>query len=172
MKLNRFLHLIKYSFDYLLVCTSGLFDSEWYRSHYPDACANGESPLHHYMRLGYLLGYSPSAKFCSERYEGFYTFIKDRKKNPLLHYIKHGKWKGYTRYTFDNNQGKRAVKSSVSPLISVIVTSYNYEQFIGQTLETLVHQTYRNMEIIVIDDGSKDHSINIICIYCSKFNFF
>lgn len=46
----------------------------------------------------------------------------------------------------------------MNPLISVIVPVYNAEAFIDQCLESIVAQTYRHLEIIVVDDGSTDGS--------------
>ena len=54
------------------------------------------------------------------------------------------------------------VITAVSPLISVIVASYNYGRYLTQTLDSLIGQTYKNFEIIVIDDGSKDDSVDVI----------
>lgn len=45
------------------------------------------------------------------------------------------------------------------PLISFVVTSYNYENYIYKTLESIKNQTYENIEIIVVDDKSTDNSI-------------
>jgi len=45
---------------------------------------------------------------------------------------------------------------SNKPLVSVIVPTYNYGRFIGETLECLRAQTYENWECIIIDDGSTD----------------
>ena len=42
------------------------------------------------------------------------------------------------------------------PLVSVIVPTYNYEHFIGETLECLRAQTYANWECVIVDDGSTD----------------
>lgn len=42
------------------------------------------------------------------------------------------------------------------PLISVIVPAYNHEDYVTECLESLAAQTYPNMEVLVIDDGSKD----------------
>lgn len=48
------------------------------------------------------------------------------------------------------------------PLISFIVTSFNYENYIIKTLESIKNQTYENIEIIVVDDKSCDNSIEKI----------
>ena len=47
-------------------------------------------------------------------------------------------------------------------LISVIVTCYNHENYIEQCLRSIFKQTYRNIELIVLDDGSTDNSSEII----------
>lgn len=54
------------------------------------------------------------------------------------------------------------------PLISIIVASYNYENFIKKTLSSLISQTYNNYEIIVVDDGSQDNSLEVIKEYQKK----
>lgn len=48
------------------------------------------------------------------------------------------------------------------PLITFVVTSYNYEKFILKALESIKNQTYKNFEIIVVDDCSSDNSVNLI----------
>ena len=52
--------------------------------------------------------------------------------------------------------------------VSVIVPAYNVEKYIGTALRSLVDQTYRNIEIIVIDDGSFDGTAAIIDDYSEK----
>ena len=54
------------------------------------------------------------------------------------------------------------------PKVSVIVPFYNVEGYIEKCLETLVNQTLQEIEIILVNDGSKDRSINIV----KKFFFF
>ena len=51
---------------------------------------------------------------------------------------------------------------SASPLVSVVVVSYNYESFVRQAVESVLAQTYRNLEVIVVDDGSTDGSRSIL----------
>ena len=43
-----------------------------------------------------------------------------------------------------------------NPLVSVIIPAYNHERFVEQTIRSIVEQTYKNIELIVIDDGSTD----------------
>jgi len=54
------------------------------------------------------------------------------------------------------------------PLLSIVVPIYNVEQYLAQCIESLVNQTYRNIEIICVDDGSPDKSIDILNRYASK----
>lgn len=53
-------------------------------------------------------------------------------------------------------------KNNVKPMISVIVPVYNLEQYIEETLDSIIKQTYDKMEIIVVDDGSTDKTASII----------
>lgn len=52
--------------------------------------------------------------------------------------------------------------------ISVIVPAYNIEKYIGECLDSIVSQTYKNLEIIVVDDGSKDSTSEIVDLYAEK----
>lgn len=54
-------------------------------------------------------------------------------------------------------------------LISVIVPVYNVEKYIKECIESIINQTYRNLEIILVDDGSKDKS-GKICDEYSKID--
>jgi glycosyltransferase involved in cell wall biosynthesis len=51
---------------------------------------------------------------------------------------------------------------STPPLVSVIVPTYNYGSFIGETLECLRAQTYENWECLVVDDGSTDDTADVV----------
>ncbi len=54
------------------------------------------------------------------------------------------------------------------PLVSVLVGNYNYERFIGETMESVLNQTYGNWELIICDDGSTDGSLSVIESYVRR----
>jgi glycosyltransferase EpsJ len=51
------------------------------------------------------------------------------------------------------------------PKISIIIPMHNAEKYIGECLDSIIRQTYKNLEIIIIDDGSKDNSLAIASRY-------
>ncbi len=51
---------------------------------------------------------------------------------------------------------------SESPLVSVIIPAYNAEAFIARTLESVLAQSYSHLEVLVVDDGSRDRTAEIV----------
>ncbi|WGI47489.1 glycosyltransferase [Lactiplantibacillus plantarum] len=59
----------------------------------------------------------------------------------------------------------------MNPLISIIVPTYNVEKYIRTCIESILAQTYRNVEVIIVNDGSKDQSLAVISdLICSHHN--
>lgn len=54
-------------------------------------------------------------------------------------------------------------------LISIIVPNYNNEKYIEECLDSILSQTYKHIEIVIIDDASKDNSKEIINSYTKKY---
>ncbi len=54
--------------------------------------------------------------------------------------------------------------------ISVIIPIYNSEKYLSECLESIINQTFKDIEIICINDGSKDNSLNILNEYLKKDN--
>ncbi|WP_336035425.1 glycosyltransferase family 2 protein [Acinetobacter bereziniae] len=57
------------------------------------------------------------------------------------------------------------------PLVSVVIPCYNHEKFVQDSIQSVIDQTYENIELIIIDDGSKDRSVEKIqemIVACKK----
>jgi alpha-1,3-rhamnosyltransferase len=63
-------------------------------------------------------------------------------------------------------------KIEKEPLVSILLPSYNHCKYVEQAILSIINQTYQNIELIVIDDGSNDGSHEIIQSLHNKFNFF
>ena len=60
------------------------------------------------------------------------------------------------------------MKTMEKPLISIVVPAYNVSDFLDRCIESLVNQTYLNLEIIIVDDGSKDSTGSFCDIWEKK----
>lgn len=56
----------------------------------------------------------------------------------------------------DSSKGDRA------PKVSVVIATYNMAQYIGQAIESVLNQTYRNLDVHVVDDGSTDETREVV----------
>ncbi len=57
----------------------------------------------------------------------------------------------------------------MKPLISVIVPIYNAAPYLQETLDSILASTYRPIEVVMVDDGSKDNSLSIAKSYCEQY---
>ena len=58
------------------------------------------------------------------------------------------------------------------PLVSVIIPVYNVERYLAQCLDSVSHQTYQNLEIICVNDGSRDSTWELICRFAKEDEHF
>ncbi|MBS7820820.1 glycosyltransferase [Wohlfahrtiimonas chitiniclastica] len=73
----------------------------------------------------------------------------------------------YTIYSmFKNisfiNVDNGSIISTINPLVSVVIPCYNHEQFVQECIQSVIDQDYQNIELIIIDDGSQDQSVQKI----------
>jgi glycosyltransferase involved in cell wall biosynthesis len=59
---------------------------------------------------------------------------------------------------------------TTTPLISIAVCTYNGAKFLTEQLDTLVNQTYPNLEIVIVDDVSKDNTLAILNDYATRYS--
>lgn len=55
-----------------------------------------------------------------------------------------------------------------TPLISVIVPAYNTAKFVGKCIESIQNNSYKNLEIIIVNDGSADNTADVVSAYAAK----
>ena len=58
----------------------------------------------------------------------------------------------------------------MTPEVSIYITNYNYGKYIAKAIDSCLNQTFENIEILIIDDGSTDTSKKIINYYASKYS--
>lgn len=61
--------------------------------------------------------------------------------------------------------------SKNNPLVTVIIPAYNCEGFIQYSIESVLNQTYKNIELIVVDDGSTDGTRQVVLQYKENINY-
>jgi glycosyltransferase involved in cell wall biosynthesis len=72
----------------------------------------------------------------------------------------------------DITRGKGRFQSLLAlthnPLVSVIIPAFNAQRFIRQAVDSVLSQSYKNIELIVVDDGSTDQTASIVLEYCKS----
>ena len=57
-------------------------------------------------------------------------------------------------------------------LVSVVIQVYNSEKYMEECLDSILNQTYENIEVIAVDDGSADSSLDVLKKYSNKIKVF
>jgi glycosyltransferase involved in cell wall biosynthesis len=58
--------------------------------------------------------------------------------------------------------------TTTAPLVSILICSYNYARFVGQTIDSALRQTWPEVEVVVVDDGSTDESWSVISAFGNR----
>jgi glycosyltransferase involved in cell wall biosynthesis len=60
------------------------------------------------------------------------------------------------------------MRQNNQPLVTVYITNHNYGKYVEQSIQSVLNQEYKNIELIIIDDGSSDNSLDVINKYKQK----
>lgn len=97
----------------------------------------------------------------------FHIFVLKNSKKELFSFKLRTKFFGKMFYAFlEKNYEYKIYNGDVK--VSILTASYNYENYIKGTIESVLAQTYTNWELVIVDDGSTDNSVEVIKEYCKK----
>lgn len=157
--------------DYYLINHSGLFDEKYYCLQNPDVRRADVNPLWHFVGIGWKEGRNPSHDFDVNYYLSTYPDVLSSGINPLNHYLKFGRKEG--RNPLPQGTKKSALRKAThqpQPLVTVVVVTYNGKDTIAETLQGVFSQTYENIEIVIVDDGSQDNTVQLCKTLAPKAN--
>ena len=107
-------------------------------------------------------------------YAHFFVPLKMRGKQWMLGYVMDAEENAQSEQSADDRlvplwtfHPQRVMEAE--PKVSVIVPNYNHEPYLRERLEAVYHQTYKNYEVILLDDCSTDHSRDILMEYKNKY---
>ncbi len=140
------------------------FDAEYYLECYPDIAASSIDPFGHYMRHGWREERDPSPLFSTAYYLKHNPDVAGSGMNPFVHWVLHGSRE--KRPALPHH--RRLELLEYRPKVSVIVPNYNHAPFLEQRIESILAQTYENIEVLILDDCSTDDSRAIIERYRAR----
>lgn len=91
----------------------------------------------------------------------------EKKLRTVLRLVKHNPDK--LRYVINKKLNKN---KKFEPLVSIVIPVYNGENYLKEAIDSALQQTYKNIEIIVVNDGSKDNTEKIALSYGKKIRYF
>ena len=62
------------------------------------------------------------------------------------------------------------MKRNIVPVVSIVLTVYNRQEYLKRCVDSIIHQSFKDWEVIAIDDGSEDGSVQILKEYEVKFH--
>lgn len=138
------------------------FDEVYYLSQMPRLNITGYGPLEHYLTIGWKQGLEPRPDFSTAYYKKRAPEVLE---HPFIHYVLNGAREGRRTLPFL----RRLQQVEYRPKVSVIVPNFNHGRFLEQRIQSILKQSYHNLELLILDDCSSDDSREIIARYCHRY---
>lgn len=65
-----------------------------------------------------------------------------------------------------SDRGNGECQCTLNPIVSVVIPVYGVENYVSRCIESVINQTYRNLEIIIVNDATNDASMDIVRSFC------
>lgn len=91
--------------------------------------------------------------------------VPERPAWPIRGAARHGRETGKTHLV---RSSAEQPMNSQGTLVSIVMPAYNHEKFVGQALDSVLAQTHANLEVIVVDDGSRDATGDVLDEYARR----
>ena len=140
------------------------FDANFYLASSPDLTGAPIDLFDHFMNYGWREHRDPNSKFSTAYYLESNPDIASSGLNPFYHFHFFGKREGRRPQSF----AARLAAQHYSPLVSVIVPNFNHAKYLSTRLDSILHQSYQNFELIILDDASSDDSVSVIEGYATR----
>lgn len=182
--------------DEEIIRGSDLFDEDWYTKSYLLNRKREQESASHYLKEGWRRGYNPSPQFNTVAYLRSNHDVAIAEINPLLHYEKHGRSENrstgqspskikthisrvITRYhspalwsTYEEEGLLQRYASIELPKnaiqASIVMPTYNRGHCITDAITSVLKQTHTNWQLIVVDDGSTDNTLDILSSFADE----
>lgn len=141
------------------------FDTEHYLRSNPELGLTAAEAFAHYMSTGWREGRDPSPSFSTGYYLEHAPALRAGGLNPFVHYVLRGMREKRATLPFR----KRLEAAAHAPTVTAIVPNYNHAAYLEQRIESVLNQTYPNLDLIVLDDCSTDDSRAVIERYCARY---
>ena len=69
------------------------------------------------------------------------------------------------------SQGQEPVTGQQPPLVSVVITCFNYGEYLAEAIDSVLRQSYRPIEVVVVDDGSTDQTRAVAMGYAGDVQY-
>lgn len=159
--------MAKLSEDIELIKASGLFDSIWYTTEYPDVKHLGQDPIEHYLRFGAQLHRNPSPKFDTHYYLTSNPDVAAAGLNPLTHYMTFGAKEGRAPLPFARSP------QQYSQSIDIVVPVFNALDDVKKCMESIRNRNDGfTVRTIIVNDGSDQATTAWLREYCHAHKTF